>query len=126
MPNPLLLGMSPRDFVLRSLGAVRTADLEQVLLLLPFASALQLLGYLPDWLATGATSGELVVNTAVLLVRLHNTQLAGTPGSRGVLLRLRQQLRASVQHLKDAMGLNLAACDLIHRFHCVDGGATDE
>ena len=126
-PNPLLMGMSPRDYVLRALGAVRTADLEQVLLLLPFASALQLLGYLPDWLTTGATRGELVCNTAVLLVRLHSTQLAGTPAARGVLLRLRAVLRPAVQHIKDAASMNLAAVAVLERFHSnADGADADE
>lgn len=52
-PNPLLLGMSPSAYVLRSVGGVRNAELEQALLLLPFTDALRLLGYLLTWLQKG-------------------------------------------------------------------------
>lgn len=49
-PNPLLLGLSPAAFVLKTLTGVKANDLEQALLLLPFTDALQLLGYLSGWL----------------------------------------------------------------------------
>ena len=48
--NPLLLGMSPPEHVLNALSNLRSADLEQALLLLPFNYALDLLGYLCYWL----------------------------------------------------------------------------
>ena len=48
--NPLLLGMSPPEYVLNALSNLRSADLEQALLLLPFNYALDLLGYLCYWL----------------------------------------------------------------------------
>ena len=51
--NPLLLGLSPEAYVLRSVGQVKAADLEQALLLLPFTYALDLLNYLCYWLERG-------------------------------------------------------------------------
>lgn len=51
--NPLVLGLSPSEYVLRSLSNVRSADLEQALLLLPFNNALDLLGHLSFWLEKG-------------------------------------------------------------------------
>ena len=51
--NPLLLGMSPPEYVLNALSNLRFADLEQALLLLPFNYALDLLGYLCYWLERG-------------------------------------------------------------------------
>jgi U3 small nucleolar RNA-associated protein 12 len=121
-PNPLLLGMAPGAFVLRAVSGVRSADLEHALLLLPFASALQLLDYLPLWLANG-TSGELACNVATLLLRLHQRQLAGTGGARGVMLRLRSQLRPRLQELKDVMGFNLAATGALKRVLAEQRGA---
>lgn len=52
-PNPLMLGLSPSAYVLRSVQQVRANDLEQCLLLLPFTDALRLLTYLPQWLEGG-------------------------------------------------------------------------
>ncbi len=48
--NPLLLGLSPGAYVLKVLAGVRSADLEQALLALPFTDALKLLAYLAAWL----------------------------------------------------------------------------
>ena len=121
--NPLLLGLSPDAFVQRAVAAVRSADLEYALLLLPFASALQLLDYLPGWLAGGSTSGELACAVAVLLLRLHQRQLAGTPAARPVMLRLRRQLRPRLQALKDVMGFNMAATAQLKRLLADQRGA---
>ena len=117
--NPRLLGLGPSAYVLRALGGVRTADLEHALLLLPFASALQLLAYLPEWLQRGETRSELACTVAVFLLRLHQAQLAGTPGARATLLRLRGTLRPRLQGLKETMGSNLAAVEILQRFYCV-------
>jgi len=120
--NPLLLGLAPAAFVLRAVSAVRSADLEHALLLLPFASALQLLDYLPGWLESG-TSGELACAVATLLLRLHQRQLAGTPAARPVMLRLRRQLRPRLQALKDVMGFNMAATAQLKRLLADQRGA---
>ena len=57
-PNPLLEGLAPGPYVLRALQKVRAAELEQALLMLPFADALRLLAYLPPWLAHGSQVGR--------------------------------------------------------------------
>jgi U3 small nucleolar RNA-associated protein 12 len=48
--NPALLGLDPGAYVRRALGAVRAGELEQALLLMPFADALRLLAYVASWL----------------------------------------------------------------------------
>ncbi|KAJ0102937.1 hypothetical protein Patl1_04890 [Pistacia atlantica] len=48
-PDIRMLGLSPSDYVLRTLSNVNTNDLEQTLLALPFADALKLVSYLKDW-----------------------------------------------------------------------------
>ena len=58
VPNPLLLGLSPSAYVLRVVGRVRSSELEQALLLLPFTDALHLLGYIVGWLRVGTQVGE--------------------------------------------------------------------
>jgi hypothetical protein len=42
--------MSPSDYLLKELAAVRTAELEQTLLILPFTTALSLIPHLAKWL----------------------------------------------------------------------------
>ncbi|KAJ0081197.1 hypothetical protein Patl1_12018 [Pistacia atlantica] len=48
-PDIRMLGLCPSDYVLRTLSNVNTNDLEQTLLVLPFADALKLLPYSKDW-----------------------------------------------------------------------------
>lgn len=60
--NPMLLGLSPAEYVLRALEKIRAADLEQALLLLPFHYGLQLLEYLCHWLEKGVKVGLAPAN----------------------------------------------------------------
>lgn len=112
--NPLLLSLSPSAYVLKTLSTVRASDLEQALLLLPFASALLLLEYLCAWLDEG-TKVELCCQVATMIVRLHQRQLAGTARSREALHALRGKIRPRLQQLKDTMGFNLAGCGVLRR-----------
>eukprot|EP00887_Chlorella_sp_A99_P006380 scaffold3.g6380.t1 len=110
-PSPLLLGLGPEEYVLRAVGAVRPAELEQALLLLPFTGerdALRLLRYLLAWLAKGGQV-ELLCRLAALLLRLHHQQLMAAPATRPVLIQLQTLLHERVQGLKDTLGFNLAA-----------------
>lgn len=112
--NPLLLTLSPSAYVLKTLSGVRASDLEQALLLLPFASALLLLEYLCQWLREGART-ELCCTVATMLVRLHQRQLTGTARAREALHALRGEIRPRLQELKDTMGFNLAGCGVLRR-----------
>lgn len=49
-PNPLMLGMTKGDFMLRALESVKPAELEQTILILPFTTALSLVPFLVEWL----------------------------------------------------------------------------
>ncbi|KAH0635494.1 hypothetical protein KY289_035409 [Solanum tuberosum] len=86
--NILMLGLSPSDYVLRALSSVRTNDLEQTLLDLPFSDAFKLLSYLRSW-ASIPDKVELVCRVSTLLLQLHHHQLI-------------------VKELKDIIGVNLA------------------
>jgi len=114
LPNPLMLGLSPADYVLRSVSGIRAADLEQALLVLPFTDALRLLGYMPDWVTSGRNT-ELCVRIVNLLVRIHHQQLASSPQTRGVLASLQERLRASLGAIRGGMGFNATALDYIRR-----------
>ncbi len=57
--------------MLRTVGSVRSAELEQALLLLPFTDALRLLGYLVTWLKKGTQ----VRPPGVVMVGMHGVVL---------------------------------------------------
>lgn len=112
--NPLMLGLSPEDYVLRSVSHVRSSELEQALLLVPFADALRLLGYLSSWLKKGPKP-ELLCRVATLLLRVHMQQLMATPSARSVLIELKYSLRDRIEGFKDCIGYNLAAMGHLQR-----------
>ncbi|XP_050227570.1 uncharacterized protein LOC126677138 [Mercurialis annua] len=109
-PNPVMLGLVPSDYVLRTLSNVRTNDLEQTLLALPFSDALKLLSYLKDW-ASNPDKVELVCRVATVLLQTHYNQLVTTPAARPLLTVLKDILYARVKECKDTLGFNLAAMD---------------
>ncbi|KAL0890295.1 hypothetical protein Bca101_014278 [Brassica carinata] len=48
-PNIVMLGLSPSEFVLKTISKEKTNDLEHILLPLPFSDALKLLSYIESW-----------------------------------------------------------------------------
>ncbi|EPS66900.1 hypothetical protein M569_07875 [Genlisea aurea] len=104
----IMQGLSPSDYVLRSVRNVHTNDLEQALLVLPFSDSLRLLSYLKDWIGF-PDKVELVCRVAAVLVQIHHDQLTSTLTARSVLSRLKDVLHARVKECKDTIGVNIAA-----------------
>lgn len=108
---------------------MRAGELEGALIMLPFTDALRLLSHLPAWLSEGAAVTqhvELVARVAVLLLRLHHSQLVSTPSARPALLALRDKLGPSVRGVKDNLGFNLAALGHVLRAAKERAGVMDE
>eukprot|EP00803_Ostreobium_quekettii_P008903 evm.model.scf_770.6 EVM.evm.TU.scf_770.6 scf_770:32955-36394(+) len=107
-PNPLLLGMDPSAFVLKSVSNVKTSELETALMCIPFMDALRLLDYLCQWLENATGHAETICRVAILLVRLHQQQLSTSSKARLTLVRLQPLLRGALKTVKDTMGFNMA------------------
>ncbi|KAI3880040.1 hypothetical protein MKX03_003861 [Papaver bracteatum] len=111
-PNIIMLGLSPSDYVLRSLANVPTNDLEQTLMALPFSDALKLLVYLKDW-ASRPDKVELVSRVNTVLLQTHHNQLISTPAARPIMTSLSDVLYPTVKQFKEVLGFNLAALNHI-------------
>ncbi|KAK0585901.1 hypothetical protein LWI29_036009 [Acer saccharum] len=121
-PDIRMLGLSPSDYVLRTVSSVNTNDLEQTLLALPFSDALKLLSYLKDW-TLNPDKVELVCRVATVLLQIHHHQLISTPAARPVLTVLKDILYARVKECKDTLGFNLAAMDHIKQLMAMKSDA---
>jgi U3 small nucleolar RNA-associated protein 12 len=108
--NPELLGLTPTRHVLKALRAVPPGDVDQVLLVLPFSSAVSLMRMLVACLGRGA-SVELCTRACLLLLRLHGAQLAAAPRHAPLLRALRDGALAAVGAAKDVVGFNAAALE---------------
>jgi U3 small nucleolar RNA-associated protein 12 len=108
--NPELLGLTPSRHVLKALRAIPPGDVDQVLLVLPFSSAVALMRLLVVCLGGGA-GVELCTRSCLLLLRLHGPQLAAAPRHGPLLRALRDGALAAVGAAKDVVGFNAAALE---------------
>ena len=69
-PNPLLLSLTMGDYMLRALEAVKPAELEQTILILPFTTALSLVPFLVEWLQQRKQARPLNLSRVQLLLWL--------------------------------------------------------
>ncbi|KAM3325172.1 WD repeat-containing protein 3-like [Capsicum chacoense] len=107
-PNILMLGLSPSDYVLQAFSSVRTNDMEQALLALPFSDALKLLSYLENW-ASVPDKVELACKVATIIMQYHHHQLISTVSAKPLVTRLRDILHRNIKEFKDLIGYNLEA-----------------
>lgn len=113
--NPLLLGLSAEAYMLRTLEAIKTADMEETLHILPLNAAVELLGYccdISDRCRRSATlSTEMLTRIALFLVKLHHSQLTAGAANRKVLVDLQRRLGEMVQSLRERVGVTNAALE---------------
>jgi U3 small nucleolar RNA-associated protein 12 len=77
--NPMLLGMDPAKYILWVLRSIKSAELEQALLILPLGHTERLLYYLVLLLRTGHGAVELCCRVAVFTIKTHQHQVSAEP-----------------------------------------------
>ncbi|CAG8442083.1 2687_t:CDS:10 [Ambispora gerdemannii] len=115
--NPILLALgnlTAEQYVLRTIEKVRSAELEESLLVLPFAKVISLLEYLDIW-AKKEWNIALVCRILFHLLRVHHDQIVANRIMRPMLDSIRTHLRAALKRQKDTLGYNLAAMKYIKR-----------
>ena len=113
-PNPLLFGMDPPSYVLWILRSVKSADLEQSLLVLPLGHVGRLMHYLIQLLRRG-NGVEVCARVAVFLVRAHQAQIVSNRTMTAPLRELRGLVRDRTTDVRDTVGFNMAALRMIAR-----------
>ncbi len=77
--NPMLWGKTASESLLQKLSDIKSTDLEETLLVLPFEYAMRLLSHLDGFLAPsngkGAESAELCIRCVLFLLTIHHTQI---------------------------------------------------
>jgi len=114
-PNILLLGRTGRENLMHVLKSIRSAELQQALLLLPLDSTLQMLHHCKVWLEEG-THVELACRCCFFLLRVHHNQI--TAGHHSLVQRLQELGAAARKRLreeKELVGLNMAAMNYMRR-----------
>ncbi len=114
MPSPFLLGMEPPQYMLWVLRSVKSAELEQSLLVLPLNYMERLMYYLIVLLRNGQ-GVELCSRAAVFLVKTHQNQLVGHQRMSTPLRELRRLVKQRLAEARDTIGYNLAAINIISK-----------
>jgi len=114
MPSPYLLGMEPPQYMLWVLRSVKSAELEQSLLVLPLHYMERLIFYLILLLRNGQ-GVELCSRAAIFLVKTHQNQLVGHHKMAIPLRELRRLLKLRLSEARDAIGYNMAAIRIISK-----------
>ncbi|XP_061419102.1 LOW QUALITY PROTEIN: WD repeat-containing protein 3 [Lethenteron reissneri] len=115
--DPVLVAsgsVTPEKYVLEVIKKVKSSELEEALLVLPFSYVPELLALFLLFLRQGRAV-ELICRALFFLLRIHHGQIT----SNGMLLEVISELRESsllrVREMRDLVGFNMAALQLLHR-----------
>lgn len=115
-PHPLMLALqvkNPTDFLVTILERIRSSDMEEALLLLPFSNVCELLERLPALITKRPDQLELLCRVTVFLFKVHMKPIVGSKPMKPLLLKLLGLLKKDVTALRDLMGYNLHALSLL-------------
>ncbi|KAI0559148.1 WD40-repeat containing protein [Gracilaria domingensis] len=96
-PNPMMLGLSPEAYVLRTLEQIKTADLDEALHILPLSAAIELLDYCSRLLdpkcKSAILSAEMLIRACQYMIKLHHSQITAGAASRRLLSDLQERMK---------------------------------
>lgn len=109
---PIMVAFNVRngnEYLIAVLRKIRTSDLEEILSLLPFASACQLLERMLPVLRSSQLETELLCRVIVFLLRVHHRPVISSRNLFLVLQKLATEAHSTLSLLKDTVGCNLHA-----------------
>ncbi|CAH2106551.1 unnamed protein product [Euphydryas editha] len=105
---------TPEDFLLETVRRIRSSELEEALLLLPFGAACEVVRRLPALLERGAHA-ELLCRLALFLLRVHRAPLAHARDLRKHLIQIQAKATLRLAELRDMVGFNVHALQWLQR-----------
>ncbi|KAI9595716.1 WD40-repeat-containing domain protein [Syncephalis fuscata] len=115
--NPILLAMgdiSADRYVLRTLEQIRSSDLDEALLVLPFEKIMSLMSYLDIW-ARKEWNTALTCRVLFFILRTFHAPIVANRLMRSMLDSIREHLRVGLRKQKDILGYNTVALQHIRR-----------
>ncbi|XP_046849699.1 WD repeat-containing protein 3-like [Xenia sp. Carnegie-2017] len=106
--------VSPVQYVLLVVKKVKSSELEESLLVLPFDYVIDVLKLLLEWIKNGWET-ELSCRCLFFLLRIHHNKIISTPELLPVIDSIRSHCRSRVREMKDTVGFNFAGLQFIQR-----------
>nr|CAD7572339.1 unnamed protein product [Timema californicum] len=105
---------TPDDFLLETLARIRTSDLEETLLILPFTSVCDLLNSLLPLLSRGYQT-EMLCKVVVFLLKIHHGPIVGNQTLLPVISKLKKLMFTTVNNVRDMVGYNMQGLRYLQR-----------
>lgn len=116
-PIPLLMRAhnvsTPVDLIIAILSRIKSSDLEEALLLLPFTSVCDLLKCLPDIIVKRTDQTELLCKVITFLFRVHRKPIIGNQTLLPHIQQMVSDLEDTVNEQRDIIGKNLFALKMV-------------
>ncbi|XP_049287389.1 WD repeat-containing protein 3 [Anopheles funestus] len=103
------------EFLLTVLSRIRASDLEESLLLLPFSAVCVLLEKVPKLTVARQDYTELICKVVLFLFRVHQKPIVSNQVLLPVIQKIVPTLQAAVSELRDMVGTNLHAGQMLQR-----------
>ncbi|XP_064608523.1 WD repeat-containing protein 3-like [Liolophura sinensis] len=115
--SPMLSAMNascPQQYVLEIVRRIRSSELDEALLVLPFDCVIELLKLIQVFLDNGWET-ELSTKCLLFLLRVHQGQITANQVLLPVIDKLRKTVVVKSEELKDRIGFNLAGLQFLKR-----------
>ncbi|KAI9297414.1 WD40 repeat-like protein [Neoconidiobolus thromboides FSU 785] len=114
--HPILaaLKMDGSQYVLNVIRKIKSSDLEDALLVLPFDKVISLLKLVPNWV-TKDWCISLISRMLNILLKVYHQQIVSNKVLKVLLEQIKEGLRLSLNRQKDAIGYNLAGLKFLQR-----------
>jgi U3 small nucleolar RNA-associated protein 12 len=116
-PHPILMAYgnpTPERYVLNVVKRVRSSELDESLLVMPFLYVIDFLSLLKHWLECG-WEVELSCKCLFFLLKVHHKQIVANRSMVTCLEDMRGVVSKQITRLKDTTGFNLAVLQLCQR-----------
>ncbi|KAG5679887.1 hypothetical protein PVAND_009424 [Polypedilum vanderplanki] len=103
------------DYLLGVFSKIRTSDLEEALLLLPFSNVCEILERLPKIADQRGDEIELICKVTMFLFRVHHKSIVSNQILLSSIQKLIERLESSIVEIRDMIGENIHAWSLLQR-----------
>nr|XP_054322940.1 WD repeat-containing protein 3 isoform X1 [Pongo pygmaeus] len=115
--NPILMAygsISPSAYVLEIFKGIKSSELEESLLVLPFSYVPDILKLFNEFIQLGSDV-ELICRCLFFLLRIHFGQITSNQMLVPVIEKLRETTISKVSQVRDVIGFNMAGLDYLKR-----------
>ncbi|KAH6560029.1 hypothetical protein BASA50_003229 [Batrachochytrium salamandrivorans] len=106
--------MLPEEYVLYVVGQIRSSQLDEALLVLPFTNVIDLLKCVSYWIQKGWNT-RLTARVLFFLLQTHHHEMVSTRALRPILEQIRTSTRHGLEKERDRIGYNVAGIRFLQR-----------